>query len=57
MPVEIRELIIKATVAQDGSQGSTPANSGGNNQVSQSEELSKTCVDRLLEILKEKRER
>lgn len=57
MPVEIRELIIKATL--DTSNGTAPdagGNSTGSNS-SPSEELIKTCVDKVLEILKENNER
>jgi hypothetical protein len=58
MPVEIRELIIKATVEQEGA-GATGANSaaaaGGNQSPTQA--LISMCVDKVLEILKEKNER
>lgn len=59
MPVEVRELIIKAVVEQEGgsatSGGSTAASSG--NSVSPQEETIKMCVDKVLEILREKDER
>lgn len=51
MPVEIRELIIKATVADNtgtGVQGSPSYNK---------EELVAACVEQVMEILKDKKER
>jgi hypothetical protein len=56
MPIEIRELIIKATVVQEsGAVGATQTGSGsGNNDASPNEELIKTCVEKVLEIIKEK---
>jgi hypothetical protein len=60
MPIEIRELIIKATVASGGGAAAGAAGqnaNSGNNGVSPAEELITTCVDRILEILKEKNER
>jgi len=55
MPIEVRELIIKATVTQEGQGGATvAASSNTNNNVSGSEEIITTCVEKVLEILKEK---
>ena len=55
MPVEIRELVIKATVVQDGKSGASDAvSSGSNNNVSANEEIINTCVEKVLEILKDK---
>jgi hypothetical protein len=51
MPVEVRELVIKATVTDDEKGSSTPAS---DNQTSMSEELIKLCVDKIIEILKER---
>jgi len=60
MPIEIRELVIKATVAPgDGSaDGATaaPGSSGGNN-VSQQEEIINACIEKIMVILKDKNER
>ncbi len=55
MPIEIRELIIKATVVQEGAGGaiSTPS-SNTNNNVSANEEIIAACVEKIMEILKEK---
>jgi hypothetical protein len=54
MPVEVRELIIKATVVPE--KESTGAASGGStdNNVSPTEQLISTCVEKVLEILKDK---
>jgi hypothetical protein len=56
MPVEIRELIIRASITRDGASGtsgaSAPAAGSGDN--SSPEQLVKLCVEKILEILKEK---
>jgi hypothetical protein len=53
MPIEIRELVIKATIVPEGSGSNAPsASSSGNNNVSPNEELVNTCVEKILEILK-----
>ena len=55
MPIEIRELIIKATVVQEGSTGANAApSSNTNNNVSANEEIITACVEKVLEILKDK---
>lgn len=55
MPIEIRELIIKATVTQEGTNAATSAPSiNTNNNVSVNEEIITACVEKILEILKEK---
>jgi hypothetical protein len=58
MPIEIRELIIKATVQQDtGSPGKPPPAPAQNNQVGTNELLIQACIDRMTEILKTRYER
>lgn len=58
MPVEVRELIIKATIAQEDASGNgAPAASSANNGESPNEAIIKLCVEKVLEILKEKDER
>lgn len=57
MPIEIRELVIKATVTQDTDPGALSANTSNNNDVSEKEEIISTCVNKILDILKEKMER
>jgi hypothetical protein len=59
MPIEIRELVIKATVGS----GETPQNSGnteggnGGGNAAASDAFINVCVEKVLEILKEKAER
>lgn len=55
MPLEIRELIIKATVDGQGGDAGAAATGGGSEQ--SKEELINLCVEKVLEILKEKAER
>lgn len=64
MPIEIRELYIKAVIDTGGGAGAAPsagegaaslpaATPGGDNN----EQLLELCVEKVLEILKEKQER
>lgn len=55
MPVEIRELVIKAAV-NEGGQG-TPPPSGGATDGQDQTALIAACVEQVLSILKEKAER
>ena len=55
MPIEVRELILKATVSQGN--GNEPAPEPNNNSVSNQEELIKICVEKVLSILKNRNER
>lgn len=55
MPIEVREIVIKAVVAQDNAGGS-----GGNSAQGGSgapEEIIQACVEKVMDILKEKNER
>lgn len=54
MPIEIRELVIKATIAQeqDTTAGSAATRATGNE--SPAEALVNTCVEKVLEIIKER---
>ncbi len=55
MPIEIRELIIKATIVQEGSGGASSApSSSTNNNVSANEEIITACVEKILEIINNK---
>ena len=60
MPIEVRELIIKSTVVPEAGGGAGAATGGGgaggagNNDTSPNEELIKNCVDKVLEIIKDK---
>ena len=56
MPIEVRELVIKATVSEDGSGGSAGGASQGG-QTDPGEEMINICVEKILQILKEKNER
>jgi len=51
MPIEIRELVIKATVTENQDSEESTANAES------TEEIVKACVEQVLEILKEKQER
>jgi len=61
MAIEIRELIIKASVSHGaagaGAAAGDPSAGSGNNGVAPGDELVAACVERILEILKEKHER
>ncbi|MBS1663838.1 MAG: hypothetical protein JST68_22525 [Bacteroidetes bacterium] len=52
MPVEIRELVIRATVTEDGRTGNSKPDASSGDSTSP-EQLVKICVDKILEILKE----
>ncbi len=55
MAIEVRELIIKATIVSEGTAGHASSQSesqGGN--VSPNEEMINTCVEKILEIIKDK---
>ena len=59
MPVEIRELVIKATITQDNAAGgpqASPATPSGNAS-SSNEQIINTCVEKIMEILKTKNQR
>lgn len=56
MPIEIRELVIKATLGQED-QAQQQASSTSGNQSGNQEAIVKLCVDQVLRILKEKAER
>jgi hypothetical protein len=57
MPIEIRELIIKATVAEDPGAGSSTPTPSTNNAVQPSEEVIHACVEKILSLLRDKMER
>jgi hypothetical protein len=58
MPIEIRELVIKATVAQENTAApqATATSQSGNANSSQ-EQIINLCVEKVLEILKSKNQR
>ncbi len=59
MPIEIRELVIKATVesSQGSAAGGASPGKGIQSNASPGEELIKECVEKVLAIIKEKDER
>jgi hypothetical protein len=57
MPIEIRELVIKATVTQDSGNTGAKATVNSGNDVPTSEDIVNICVEKILGILKEKNER
>jgi hypothetical protein len=56
MPVEIRELVIKAVVQDDGHHGNDPGVMGAQTELQQ-EMIIQACVEKILAILKDKQER
>ncbi len=56
MPIEIRELIIKAAVIGDEKAGGSISASSGNTD-NPREEIINACVEKVIQILKEKNER
>ena len=57
MPIEVREVTIKATVQQDTGGTTKPGGAGVNNSVGPNEELLSTAIEKFLEILKSRYER
>jgi len=57
MAIEIRELVIKATVVNESTEQAGQAAQANNNSVTPSEELINICIEKVLEILKNKHER
>jgi hypothetical protein len=53
MPVEIRELIIKAIISDE----TEVAKSGASMNEREKQELIETCVDQIFDILKNRKER
>jgi hypothetical protein len=61
MPIEIRELHIKAVIdgggGKDSSQAGEAGASAGASPVQDADQLIERCIEKVLEILKEKEER
>jgi hypothetical protein len=57
MSIEVRELIIKATVQQETGGATKPGGSGPNNGVGPNEELIQSCIDKVTDLLKNRNER
>jgi len=56
MPIEIRELVIKATV-KDEAEKKTNQITPSRNEASNEDQLVQRCVEQVLEILRQKEER
>jgi hypothetical protein len=57
MPIEVRELVITATVTQEVAPGSTNGQSSSSSNTNPTAEMINICVEKVLEILKDKHER
>ena len=57
MPIEVRELVIKAQIGSGQQNGKVTAQEQTNPSSANEEELVKKCVEKVMEILKEKAER
>jgi len=58
MPIEVRELVIKATVEQEtGSPGKPAPAADQNNSIGPNEGLIQACIDKITEIIKTRYER
>ncbi len=56
MSIEVRELVIKAEIVQEGDQELNRTGSGSEleNAPSEREDIIKTCVDKVLNILRDR---
>jgi len=53
--IEVRELVIRATIVPDATTGqASAASTAVNRDVTLNEELISTCVEKVLEIIREK---
>lgn len=58
MPLEIRELVIRATINQDNGGGTKPSTTSQSaNASSTNEQIINTCVEKVLEILTTRNQR
>ena len=57
MPLEIRELVIKATLSGEEGNHGAPGKTSSGNQQDKDQALVRACVDAVLEILKQRKER
>lgn len=57
MPVEVRELVIKATVANENNSTAAAQGQASGSNTAPGEDMIRACVEKVLEILKEKNER
>lgn len=57
MALEVRELVIKATIVQEGGGGSPSSSGDSSNSGSGTEQIVNVCVEKILEILRDNHER
>lgn len=57
MPVEIREIVIKATVNQNGPQGGGAAAAAGAGSDSSTGDALQECIEQVMQVLQDKKER
>ena len=57
MPIEIRELVIKATINQDQNKAASAANTGGADGNEEKEAIVREAVEEVLRIIESKKER
>lgn len=57
MCIEVRELVIKATILQDDPGSPSGRSATSSHNVSPNEQLINMCVEKVLEILKDRNER
>lgn len=57
MPVEIKELVIKAVVNENGNNGAASNAASGAQDGSPQDAVIRICVEKVLEILKDQKER
>jgi hypothetical protein len=57
MPIEIRELVIKATVSSTESGTNSPATSDSETNASREEKIVARCVEQVMDILRIQKER
>jgi Family of unknown function (DUF5908) len=57
MPVEIKELVIKAVVNENGNNGGAASATSSGQEGGSQDAMIKLCVEKVLEILKDQKER
>ena len=57
MPVEVRELIIRAEVVKDQAQQAKSPDTTSNNSVTPSQELIEICIERMIALQQDKNDR
>ncbi|MEJ8816352.1 DUF5908 family protein [Lacibacter sp. H407] len=57
MPIEIRELVIKATINQDQNKAASATNTGGADGNEEKEAIVREAVEEVLRIMESKKER